>query len=564
MKRLSLLLISIIFAVGHVVSKPPKWYKKATKAQITVITYDKDGNILKSGSGFFISADGCAVADYSLFEKAYKAKAVTADGKECDVTTIEGANSLYDVVKFKVATKKSTPYLTIANHKGTVGEHIYILPYPTQKDGECIADTIQNIQTFNEQFGYYTINRQLGEKYINTPVMTAEGEVLAMIQRGSDNKAKQTFAISSLYARSLKTESMSPNNNDLKNIHIRKAIPADEDEAYTFMFMATLSGDSVSYQDYLDAYVAQFPNSCSPYIRRMEYYINNNEYEAAETDVNTAIENCDSIYRVYYAFSKMLHTINSTNDSVAYKDWNLNKSLEMIRQAISLKPDPLYIMHEAQVLFSLKQYDEAKDKFLSLKNTNMHSGDIYLYAAECLRMSGADTLSILALQDSAVGCYKKPYLREAAKALLQRADTYAHLGRYREAVADMYDYEKAVGGNLGAVFYYQRYYIEKQCRMYQHALNDIDRAISLSSASSELHLERAVLCYTVGETEEAITSAQKCIELTPDYADAYRILAICQLEAGQRDAAIANLQKSVELGDEIAKELLEEEQGRVK
>jgi Flp pilus assembly protein TadD len=94
--------------------------------------------------------------------------------------------------------------------------------------------------------------------------------------------------------------------------------------------------------------------------------------------------------------------------------------------------------------------------------------------------------------------------------------------------------------------------------MYQQALEDIDRAIRLSPREALFHLQRAVLLYSVGETTEAISSAQKSVELAPDFAEAYRILGICQMENKDTEVGKNNLKKAAELGDETAKRLLEE------
>ena len=100
----------LLLASTMIYAQNPKWFKKAQKAQISIITYDEGGNILSSGYGFYINESGTAIADYSLFENAHAAKVVNADGKEYDVETIEGASSLYDVVRFQVNTNKKSPF----------------------------------------------------------------------------------------------------------------------------------------------------------------------------------------------------------------------------------------------------------------------------------------------------------------------------------------------------------------------------------------------------------------------------------------------------------------------
>ena len=189
----------------------------------------------------------------------------------------------------------------------------------------------------------------------------------------------------------------------------------------------------------------------------------------------------------------------------------------------------------------------------------MRSAQIFLYAAQCKRMAKTDTLQILALQDSAVACFKKPYPKDAAPSLLERSNTLLELGRYREAIADLNEYEHLMSNELTAYFYYRREQAEMQCRMFQQAVDDIDRAIRMEPKEPLYHAERAVVYYRLGEFEEALKSAQKSAELNPKFGDAYRLAGICQLRLNQREKGLSNLKKAIELGDESAQAILAEE-----
>ena len=85
----------------------PKWGSKAMKAIVSVLTYDKDNNLLNSGTGFYINTEGVAIADYHLFKDAYNAVVVDVNGDKSPVKWILGADDTYSIVKFKVDTKKN-------------------------------------------------------------------------------------------------------------------------------------------------------------------------------------------------------------------------------------------------------------------------------------------------------------------------------------------------------------------------------------------------------------------------------------------------------------------------
>lgn len=559
MKKIIFILTYLSTLGSHLVAQNPKWFKKAAKAQISIVTMNEKGDMLQSGSGFFIGKDGTALADYQLFKQASKAKVVSGEGKEYEVEAIIGASSLYDLVKFRVKTDKDTPALTISDRMGVKHEHVYVLPYPTKENKMCVNDTLHDIQKFNEKYGYYTLGRPLDEKYLNSPVMDEEGEVLGMIQRKADASATTSYAVSVAYGNTLCTDGMSSADNDLNAIHIRKALPADEADIRTFLFMTASRSDSATYSQYLNDYILQFPKSSEAYTQRADFYMAHGNYAAAEEDMKSALEVTEKKDETYYAFSKLLYELNLKPGYQVYKDWNLNHSLTLAEEAYKANPLPLYILQEGNTLYALKEYEKACEKYLSLRETNMRSAQIFLYAAQCKRMAKTDTLQILALQDSAVACFKKPYPKDAAPSLLERSNTLLELGRYREAIADLNEYEHLMSNELTAYFYYRREQAEMQCRMFQQAVDDIDRAIRMEPKEPLYHAERAVVYYRLGEFEEALKSAQKSTELNPKFGDAYRLAGICQLRLNQREKGLSNLKKAIELGDESAQAILAEE-----
>ncbi len=540
-------------------AQPPKWLKKAAKAQISIVTMNGKGEMLQSGSGFFISKDGTALADYRLFKQADKAKVVSGEGKEYDVEVIMGASSLYDLVKFRVRTDEETPALTVSERTGVRNEHVYVLSRPTKGDKTCVDDTLHDIQKFNDKYGYYTLGRTSDEKYLNCPVMDEEGEVLGMIQRKADASAAASYAISAAYGNTLGTNGLSATDGDLNAIHIRKALPSDEADIRTFLFMTASRSDSATYSQYLDDYAARFPKSSEPYTQRADFYMAHGNYAAAEEDMNAALGMAERKDEVYYAFSKLLHELNLKPGYTVYKDWDMRKSLSLAEEAYRQNPLPLYVLQEGNTLYALKDYGKACEKYLSLTGTNMRSANLFLYAAQCERMTGADTLRVLALQDSAVACFSKPYVKDAAPALLERSNTLLGMNRYRDAILDLNEYEHLMGDELTAYFYYRREQAEMQCRMFQQAVDDIDRAIRMEPGNPLYHAERAVVYYRIGEFAEALSSARKGAELDSNFGDAYRLMGLCQLKLAQREEGLANLKKAVDLGDESARDVLKEE-----
>ena len=145
-------------------------------------------------------------------------------------------------------------------------------------------------------------------------------------------------------------------------------------------------------------------------------------------------------------------------------------------------------------------------------------------------------LAQLALLDSAVNVYSKPYLKEAAPYLWARATARMNVGKHRLAVLDMNEYENLNPTGLSANFYYIREQAELGGRQFQQALNDITKATELEPNDLIYHAEKSSLESRVGMYDDAIRSARECIRLAPNESDGYLLLglALCQKATKQK------------------------------
>lgn len=541
---------------GQAAAQTPKWYKKARKAQLTLITYTADGHIAGQGNAFYVDERGTALADYRLFENAARAVAVDADGREHAVTSILGADRLYDVVKFSVAAEKKTPALTPAPAPAAQDETVYILPLPAQDKAECRTAVVEETKTIEGTYPYYTLSAPVDPRQTNSPVLNAEGQLVGMMQASATDTDTRSYAISADYGISLHTNTLSAANDVYRAIGIPAALPADESQALTFLYMSDKQ-DSVKYNRNLDDFIRLYPTNVNGYLLRAEQHIAQARYDEAEADYAEALQKGDKADEVHFALSRQIYALCQIPSYQPYKDWTLEKALDEARQAYEVQALPFYLMHQGHCLYALKRYDEAGDRYLSLAATNLRSAEIFLYAVQCRKMGGAQADSLLALCDSAVACYTLPYVKEAAPALLTRAETRAEAGLLREAVKDLYDYEHLMRNEVNANFYYRRYQLEVRCRMLQQALDDIDRAVRMAPGEALFVLEKASLHYRVNELPEAESAARRAVALAPDFADAHRILGVCLKAGGHTAEAQQHLRRAAELGDEMAKEMLD-------
>ena len=138
-----------------------------------------------------------------------------------------------------------------------------------------------------------------------------------------------------------------------------------------------------------------------------------------------------------------------------------------------------------------------------------------------------------------------------------RAQARRNAGKYRDAITDMNDYEELMKATISDNFYYVRHQTEIEGRLYQQALNDINRAIQMNPQEILYYAEKASLEVRVGLYDQAIQTAQECIQIDSDNSDGYLFLGLAQCLKGQKADGIANLQKAKDLGDSQAEALIE-------
>ena len=80
MKKKLLLMLTLCLLAQWSVAQAPKWVDKAKRAVFSVVTYDQNDKILNTGNGFFVTEDGVALSDYTLFKGAQRAVVMSSDG----------------------------------------------------------------------------------------------------------------------------------------------------------------------------------------------------------------------------------------------------------------------------------------------------------------------------------------------------------------------------------------------------------------------------------------------------------------------------------------------------
>ena len=531
----------------------PSWVKKATKSVFTVKTFSQDGALIGSTNGFFVGTNGEAISNFSPFKGASRAVIIDASGKEMNVDCILGANDMYDIVKFRVNASKTQP-LAIANSIAPVGSNSWLLPFRETKNIKSGA--IRKAETFQENYAYYTVAMQTPENAVSCPLMNDAGEVLGLMQQPASERDSLSYAVSALFADSLKISGLSINDPTLKMTQIKKDLPATLSEANLFIYMANSQTDSATYVALVNDFVRKFPDAADGYMYRAQISAAALDYANAESDMQQALKKATNKDDVLFNYARMIYQKEIFQENKSYENWNLDKALSMIQEANSINPQPAYRQVEGNILFAQKKYDEAYNVFTGLTKTNMDKAEMWFAAARCREMQ-KDTTAMLALMDSTMATFTKPYLKQAGPYLWARANARIDAKKYRDAVNDLNDYEQLMAAQVNARFYYIRSQAEIEGRLYQQALNDLTKAVTMEPKETLYYAEKASLHIRVGQYDEAIATAEESISIEPQGSDGYLFKGLAQCLKGDKKNGIPNLQKAKDLGDPQAEGLIQ-------
>ena len=553
MKRL---IIGLLFIISYLSFSPagaqtPGWTKKAAKSVFTLKTFNDEGALVGTATGFYVGTNGEAVSCFAPFKGASRALIVDAAGKEHAVTHILGANDTYDVARFRVDATK-TQALDVAPGMAPAETQVWLLPWRETKNP--LRGTITKTETVQQEYGYYTVTLTMPEDAAGAPLLDDEGLVIGIMQQpyGQDTVS---YAVSARFADSLRISGLSINDPVLRATKIKKDLPDDIAQAQLTLYMASAQMDSTAYATLVDDFIAKFPKSHEGYVTRAQLAVNGNHYEQADRDIAEALRVTDNPDEVHYSYSRMIYATN-LNSQTSNPSWTLDHALSEAQAAYAANPQPIYRQHEGMVMFAQERYDEAYTVYEELFSSPLRSPELFYEASRCKVLAG-DTTAQLALLDSCVALFSKPYLKEAAPYLLASAQARMIADRNREAAALLNEYEQLMAAQVNDRFYYLRFQAEVSGRLFQQALNDIDKAISMNPQSDLYYAEKASLQVRVGLYDEAEQTARECIATAPDHSDGYLFLGLAQCLKGQKEEGLKNLQKAQSMGDPQAEGLIE-------
>ncbi|MCL2153348.1 MAG: trypsin-like peptidase domain-containing protein [Oscillospiraceae bacterium] len=180
-------------------------FKRSMDAVFMLETFDSDGDPIRTGTGFFVSASGLAVTNLHVLESAASATVTLFDGKVYPVSGINDISDEDDLALFSIdADLDGFPYLTLFDSDLVeAGNTVYALGNPqnlinTITDG-IISNTSRDVD--GSIFIQFTAPISFGSG--GSPVLNTLGQVVGVASISFTDGQNVNFAVPVNYVKEL-------------------------------------------------------------------------------------------------------------------------------------------------------------------------------------------------------------------------------------------------------------------------------------------------------------------------------------------------------------------------
>ena len=282
---LSLAAALLFFIAGRdaLATDIPAIVKAAKPAVVELFCYDQDGELVKSGTGFFISADGVLLTNYHLLEGGtYRISAKTLAGKlYTSMRILAAPNSeshppQEDVAELQFTDAKEVPYLSLSSAEPLEGAAVMVIGNPEGYTGTVstgIISAVRNRETVVQ------ITAPISPGSSGSPVLDESGRVVGIATAYSAEGQNLNFAISAegariAIAKGHPTQLNQALNHQLLTLHLLWASILPDIE----------SGDFSSALEATSQVIALRPNNWKGYAVRAQILDRMGEHSMAQED----------------------------------------------------------------------------------------------------------------------------------------------------------------------------------------------------------------------------------------------------------------------------------------
>jgi serine protease Do len=192
--RLALSVLTLIFSCITVQGADiPAMIRNAKPAVVEILAYDKQNQLLKTGTGFFISPNGVLLTNYHVISDAASVIAKTHDQEVYSLKSILAFSETSDVAELEFLAK-NRPFLSLGfASKAVEGQRVLVIGNPEGLEG-TVSDGI--ISAFRGGGTLIQITAPISPGSSGSPVLDESGNVIGIATRIFKEGQNLNFAIS--------------------------------------------------------------------------------------------------------------------------------------------------------------------------------------------------------------------------------------------------------------------------------------------------------------------------------------------------------------------------------
>ena len=173
-------------------------------AVVLISVFDEPGKLLRTVTGFFVSADGKIVTSRQRVQDAAHAVVKTADGRIYNVSgTVAEAGPL-DVTVLQAEVKKEVPFLTSGKAKGAnPGTAVALVASPLARGPQPFTSAVAGVPKSDQTGEWLELSPPPPNDFIGAPAINDKGELLGVVipREGGINIVRNAAAIDLLVAK---------------------------------------------------------------------------------------------------------------------------------------------------------------------------------------------------------------------------------------------------------------------------------------------------------------------------------------------------------------------------
>jgi len=318
--------ITILFCVVCSLStvaqdKLPKLIKKIQPSVVSIITYDKDGDPLSSGSGFFINNSGNIITNCHVMEDAWSADIKTFEGNTYKVDKVLAHNYNSDIVMLSLKMPDNNKFINITTDIPEIGAKVFVIGNPRGLE-QTVSDGIVSAVRIDPDYGRVVqITAPISPGSSGSPVMNMKGEVIGVATYQFINGQNLNFAIPCLIIDNL---------NPVQNFELAKWQEIKEYSSDEMLAVLLEEGEKYlieeKYQDALKVFIAV--NEQLPDLPEVSYllgycYQQMEKFDEAFDSYKNALKLNDKYEYAYYGLAELYYNKKKYKKVVSYCDKSL-------------------------------------------------------------------------------------------------------------------------------------------------------------------------------------------------------------------------------------------------